>query len=173
MSGLRESGHGVPKRARPDHRQQFDQRQRHDVPRPQRSDDGHRRADATPWRQTVSMSFPKIISGHNGGAARTRLGWRQWRRTAGLPDLGAHPCQAPSACAPHCSRPHKKKAFAAGVPRRRSAPCPGTRAAPCQSDALYTDFAKATEARSVGRGCCACRKLDSAILVMKAAEDRL
>ncbi len=29
-----------------------------------------------------SLSFPSITSGRNGGAARTRLGWRQWHRSA-------------------------------------------------------------------------------------------
>ena len=55
--------------------------------------------------------------------------------------------------APHLSRQHKKKEFAASAPRRRSAPGPGTRAARFQSDAPHTDFATAIEARSVDREC--------------------
>src|SRR5262245_11417170 len=66
------------------------------------------------------MSFPKIISGRNGGASRTRLGWRQWRRTAGLPDPAACLCPRPSAYGPDCNTPHKKKEFAAGAIRQRS-----------------------------------------------------
>jgi len=31
-------------------------------------------------RRYAPVSFPKIISGRNGGAARTRLGWRQSHR---------------------------------------------------------------------------------------------
>src|SRR5215470_11366445 len=41
--------------------------------------------DELPPPHWLILSFPKIISGRNGGASRTRLGWRQWRRTAGLP----------------------------------------------------------------------------------------
>src|SRR6476660_1768173 len=33
------------------------------------------------------LSFLKIISGRSGGAAWTRSGWRQWRRSAGPLDL--------------------------------------------------------------------------------------
>src|SRR5262249_551938 len=99
------------------------------------------------------LSFPKIISGRNGGASRTRLGWRQWRRTAGLPDPAACLCPRPSAYGPDCNTPHKKKEFAAGAIRQRSASGPSTRDARCQSNAPRTDFAKAIQARSVGRGC--------------------
>src|SRR5258708_27164662 len=99
-----------------------------------------------------TLCFPKIISERNGGAGQTRLGWLQRPRFVALPDLGAHPCLAPSACGPHCSTPHKKKEFVAGAPRRRSASRPGTRDARCQSDAPHKDFAKAIQARSVGRG---------------------
>src|SRR5262245_8512104 len=103
--------------------------------------------------QIETLSFPKIISGRNGGASRTRLGWRQWRRTAGLPDPAACLCPRPSAYGPDCNTPHKKKEFAAGAIRQRSASGPSTRDARCQSDAPRTDFAKAIQARSVGRGC--------------------
>jgi predicted amidohydrolase len=34
----------------------------------------------------LRLSFPKIISGRSSGAARTRLGWRQWHRSAGPPE---------------------------------------------------------------------------------------
>src|SRR5262249_19922353 len=95
------------------------------------------------------LSFPKIISGRNGDASRTRLGWRQWRRTAGLPDPAACLCPMPSAYGPDCNTPHKKKEFAAGAIRQRSASGPSTRDARCQSDAPRTDFAKAIQARSV------------------------
>ena len=98
----------------------------------------------------INLCFPKIISERNGGAAQTRLGWLQWPRSAGLSDLVARLCPAPSACGPHCSRPHKKKEFVAGAPRRKSAPGPGTRDARYQSDALHRDFAKAT-AGEIGR----------------------
>src|SRR5262245_19591376 len=83
------------------------------------------------------LSFPKIISGHSDGAARTRLEWQQFRQTAGPPDLAAHPCPAPYGCGPHCSRPHKTRESVAGALRRRPAPGPGTRAAQCQSGALH------------------------------------
>src|SRR6266404_7683255 len=99
------------------------------------------------------LCFPKIISGRNGDAARTRLGLRQWHRSAGPPDPGARLCPTLSACAPHCSTPHNKKEFAAGVPHQRSASGPGTRGARCQSDAPHTRFAMAIQVRSVGRGC--------------------
>jgi hypothetical protein len=101
----------------------------------------------------IDLSLPKIISGRNGGAAQTKLGWLQRPRSVALPDPGAHPCPETSACGPHYSSWHKTKEFAAGVLRRRSAPGPGTRDARCQSDALHTDFAMAIPARSVGRGC--------------------
>jgi Sigma-70 factor, region 1.1/Sigma-70 factor, region 1.2 len=108
------------------------------------------------WRDELNegkVSFPKIISGHNNGAARTGLGWRQWYQTAGLPDPAACLYPRPSACAPDCNTPHKKKEFVAGVPRQRSAPDRGTRAARCQSGARHMHFAMATQARSVDRGC--------------------
>jgi hypothetical protein len=38
--------------------------------------------------------FAKIISERSGGAARVRLGWQQWRQTAGLLDPAA--CLYPS-----------------------------------------------------------------------------
>ena len=34
------------------------------------------------------LCFPKIISGRNGGEARTKSGWRQWHQSVGLPNLG-------------------------------------------------------------------------------------
>jgi transposase-like protein len=57
---------------------------------------GHRRQVEPDWasihrelkRKHVTLSilcFPKIISGRNGGADRTRSGWRQWRRSAAPP----------------------------------------------------------------------------------------
>jgi hypothetical protein len=98
------------------------------------------------------LSFPKIISGRNGGVARTGLGWRQCHRSAGPPAPGAPLCPGLSACGPDCSTQHKKKEFAAGAPRQRLAFGPGTRDARCQSDAPHTDFATAIQARSVGRG---------------------
>jgi hypothetical protein len=42
-------------------------------------------------------------------------------QTAGPPDPEAHPCPAPSASGLDCSTLHKKKEFAAGAPRQRSA----------------------------------------------------
>jgi hypothetical protein len=50
-----------------------------------RRDDNPLAATRTAW---VTVSFPKIISGRNGGTARTRLGWRQWHRSAGPPPQG-------------------------------------------------------------------------------------
>src|SRR5438874_13827123 len=98
---------------------------------------------------SVRLCLPKIISGRNGGAARTRSEWPRWHRFAGPPDPGARLCPRLSVCGPHCSTQHKKKGFAAGAPRRRSAPGPGTRGARCQSDAPHMDFAMETLARSV------------------------
>jgi hypothetical protein len=98
------------------------------------------------------LSFPKIMSGRNGGAIRTGSGWRQWHRTAGPPDPGAHPCPMPSAYGPHCSTLHKQKEFAAGAPHQRPASGPGTRGARCRSDVPHSHFARAIQARSVGRG---------------------
>jgi len=63
------------------------------------------------------LSYPKIISQRNGGAAQIRLGWLQQPRFVALPDLVAHPCPAPSACGPHCTQ-HNKKEFVVGAPRR-------------------------------------------------------
>ena len=62
------------------------------------------------------LSFPKIISQRNGGAAQIRLGWLQQPRFVALPVV-AHPCPAPSACGPHCTQ-HNKKEFVVGAPRR-------------------------------------------------------
>jgi hypothetical protein len=49
------------------------------------------------------LSFPKIISGRNGGGAQTRLGWLQQPQSVEPSDLAAHPCSTPSACGPHCT----------------------------------------------------------------------
>src|SRR5437588_8908148 len=38
------------------------------------------------------LCLPKIISGRNDGAARTRLKWQRWHRFAGPPDPGARLC---------------------------------------------------------------------------------
>jgi hypothetical protein len=112
----------------------------------------HRAGFRRYWRWKY-LCLPKIISERNGGAAQPRSGWLQRRRSVALPDLGAHPCSAPSACGPHCSTQHKKKEFVAGAPRRRPASRPSTRGARCQSDAPHKDFAAAIQARLVGRGC--------------------
>src|SRR5215467_2514614 len=80
------------------------------------------------------LCLPKIISGRNGGAAQTRLGWLQRPRSVTLPDLEAHPCPAPSACGPHCGTPRKKKESVAGAPRQR----------PASSQALPTHGANQT-----------------------------
>src|SRR5438874_12904692 len=37
----------------------------------------------------LTVCLPKIISGRNGGAARTRSEWPRWHRFAGPPDPGA------------------------------------------------------------------------------------
>jgi hypothetical protein len=63
----------VPKRARPDHRQQFDQRQCHDVPRPQRPDDRHRRADAR-WQRAVSRRYGQADGVGDGAEALIERG---------------------------------------------------------------------------------------------------
>ena len=39
--------------------------------------DAEGRPIANTWQSVFPLSFPKIISGHNGGAVQTRLGWRQ------------------------------------------------------------------------------------------------
>jgi len=62
------------------------------------------------------LSYPKIISQRNGGAAQIRLGWLPQPRFVALPVV-AHPCPAPSACGPHCTQ-HNKKEFVVGAPRR-------------------------------------------------------
>jgi len=59
----------------------------------------------------------------------------------------------PSACAPDCNTLHKQKEFAAGAVHRRSASGPGTPVARCQANVLRSHFAKANQARSVGREC--------------------
>jgi hypothetical protein len=79
----------------------------------------------------LNLSFPKIISGRNGGAVPTRSGLRRWHRSAAPPDTGARLCPRLSAYGPHCNRPRRKKEFAAGALRQRSAFGPGTLGVQC------------------------------------------
>src|SRR5260370_29890966 len=92
-------------------------------------------------RHQLNVCLPKIISGRNDGAARTRSGWRQWYRTAELPDPAARLCPRPSASGPDYSRPHKKKEFAAGAPPPKPTLGPDTRAGQCRLDVQHTAFA--------------------------------
>ena len=89
------------------------------------------------------LSLPKIISGRSGDAIPPKSGWQQWRRIVELAASAARLSLEPSACGPRCSTPHKKKGLFAGAPRQRSAPGPGTRAAPYQSGAPHTHSAMA------------------------------
>jgi hypothetical protein len=65
------------------------------------------------------LSFPKIISGRIDDVVRPRRERRQRRQTVGWLDARAHLSVMPSACEPDCNRPHTRKEFAVGVPRRR------------------------------------------------------
>ena len=64
-------------------------------------------------------------------ATMTPVRWTARPRGASLPSA--------KCVRTHCSRPHTKKEFAAGAPRRRSAPGPRTRDVRCQSSAPHTD----------------------------------
>jgi hypothetical protein len=98
------------------------------------------------------LSFPKIISGHIGGAVQPGLEWQGWRQSVGLLDEKAHLSVMPGACALDCNTPHRRKELAAGAPRRRSALDPGTRSAMCRSDVLHSHSATVIQERSVDRG---------------------
>ena len=99
-----------------------------------------------------TLSFPKIISGRIGDAALPRSEWRQWCQTVGLHAATARLSVMPSACALDCNRPHKRKEFSAGAPRRRWPYDPGTRDAMCRSGVPQCRFATGTLARSAGHG---------------------
>ena len=73
------------------------------------------------------LSFPKIISGRICDAAQPRSELRQWHQIVGLLGARAHLFVMPSGYALDCNTPHRRKEFAAGALRRRSAFDPGTR----------------------------------------------
>src|SRR5262249_31693843 len=88
------------------------------------------RSKAVERGSLITLCLPKITSEHNGGPARTRLGWPQCPRSVALPDLEAHPCPAPSADLVIVRRVRRKE-FVAGAPRQRPALGPGTRDERC------------------------------------------
>jgi hypothetical protein len=65
------------------------------------------------------LSFPKIISGCIGDAARPRPEWLQWRQTVGRFDVTAHLSVMPNAYALDCNTLHRQKESGVGAPRRR------------------------------------------------------
>src|ERR1017187_2300952 len=97
------------------------------------------------------LSLPKIISGRIGDAVQPSSEWRQWRQIVGRLDARGHLSVMPSACALDCNTSHRRKEFAAGAPRRRSAFDPGTRGAMCRLSVPHSHFATAIQARSAGR----------------------
>jgi hypothetical protein len=99
------------------------------------------------------LSFPKIISGHIGGAARPIWERRRCCQIAGLPDVTAHFYPVPGACAPDCNRLHRTQGYAAGAAHQRSASDPDTRAVACRSGAPHSSFATATPAELAGHEC--------------------
>jgi hypothetical protein len=60
-------------------------------------------------------AFPKIISGRIDGAVQPGSEWWQWRQIVELLDVRAHLSVMPSACAPDCNTPHRRKELAAGA----------------------------------------------------------
>src|SRR5713101_7640317 len=79
------------------------------------------------------LSLPEIKSGHIDGAIRPGSAGRECGQQPEHRAKPAHPCSTISACEPRCNTPHKKKEFAAGVPRQKPASGPGTRGARCRS----------------------------------------
>ena len=87
---------------------------------------------------TRACAFRKPYPGHNGGANPDMINrattapvrWTARLRAASLPS-------AKCACSFHCNRQQKKKEFAAAALRLTSAPGPGIRDAPYQSDSVY------------------------------------